>query len=73
MDILAELVKLCTYPAPRNPFEVDLDYFRCLVQPECALASAAMVTCLQKVITGTSESKPYTRKGEDTNKSVCTK
>ena len=63
MDILAELVKLCTYPAPRNPFEVDLDYFRQLTQPDCLLASAAMVACLQKIIVA-SANKHYTDKGE---------
>jgi len=62
LDILAELVKLTTYPAPRDPFEVDLDYFRSLVQPDALLASAAMLACLQKIVIGTADAKPYAGK-----------
>ncbi|WAR27876.1 hypothetical protein MAR_013580, partial [Mya arenaria] len=41
-DIIAELVKLCTYPAPRNPFEIDFNYFNLLPLQEKVLASASM-------------------------------
>ncbi|CAL1529999.1 unnamed protein product [Lymnaea stagnalis] len=62
MEIVGEIVKLCTFPAPRNPFEVDLDYFRFLSQPDQLLASAAMVTWLQKILLHTPDSKAYIAK-----------
>lgn len=58
-DIIAELVKLCTYPAPRNPFEIDFDYFSMLPPSEKLLATAAMVTMLQKILIHTSDQKQY--------------
>jgi len=58
-DILAELVKLTTYPAPQDPFELDLDYFHGLDTVSALLASAAMLTCLQKVVVSTEDTKPY--------------
>ncbi|XP_060573330.1 uncharacterized protein LOC132731212 [Ruditapes philippinarum] len=58
-DIIAELVKLCTYPAPRNPFEIDFDYFSMLPLSEKVLATAAMVTILQKILIQTSDHKQY--------------
>ncbi|KAK0061107.1 hypothetical protein Bpfe_009635 [Biomphalaria pfeifferi] len=61
-DIVAEIVKLCTYPAPRNPFEVDLDYFNFLKQPDQLLASAAMTFLLQKIVIQSSENKVYIAK-----------
>lgn len=27
-DMIAELVDVCTIPAPKNPFAIDLAYFR---------------------------------------------
>ncbi|GFO09779.1 60 kda ss-a/ro ribonucleoprotein-like [Plakobranchus ocellatus] len=61
-DIVAELVRLCTYPSPRNPFEVDLEYFQSLPQPEQLLASAAMIALLQKIVIHTPDSKAYAGK-----------
>ena len=49
-DVLTELVEICTAPCPPNPFAVDLDYFKSLQLPERALASAAMIAFLQKLI-----------------------
>ena len=63
-DILAELVKLCTYPPPLNPFAVDLSYFDNLPLHERALASAAMVNFLQKVMVSNTKHMPYTTKGK---------
>lgn len=61
-DIVSELVRLCTYPSPRNPFEVDLEYFQSLPQPEQLLATAAMVSLLQKIVVHTPDSKAYAGK-----------
>ena len=63
-DIIAELVKLCTYPAPLNPFAVDYSYFDELPLNERVLATGAMVNFLQKVITYQTKDKPYTAKGK---------
>ncbi|RUS91078.1 hypothetical protein EGW08_001206 [Elysia chlorotica] len=62
IDIVSELVRLCTYPSPRNPFEVDLEFFQSLPQPEQLLASAAMVSLLQKILIHTPDSKAYAGK-----------
>ncbi|KAK3802931.1 hypothetical protein RRG08_020032 [Elysia crispata] len=62
IDIVSELVRLCTYPSPRNPFEVNLEYFQSLPQPEQLLASAAMVSMLQKIVVHTPDSKAYAGK-----------
>lgn len=61
-DMIAELVKLCMYPMPRNPFEVDTDYFRSLSTQQQLLSSAAMMVCLQKIILHTSDDRPYAGK-----------
>ncbi|XP_052784276.1 uncharacterized protein LOC128220064 [Mya arenaria] len=58
-DIIAELVKLCTYPAPRNPFEIDFNYFNLLPLQEKVLASASMVNVLQKILLYTPDHKPF--------------
>ncbi|XP_071493944.1 uncharacterized protein [Diadema antillarum] len=49
-QILAELVKLCTRPAPKNPFEVDMDYFEALERGERVIALGAMAYFLQCVV-----------------------
>ncbi|KAH9488579.1 hypothetical protein Btru_064255, partial [Bulinus truncatus] len=61
-DIVAEIVKLCTYPAPRNPFEIDFDYFNFLKPADQLLASGAMTCLLQKIVIQTSENKVYIAK-----------
>lgn len=58
-DIIAEVIKLCTYPAPRNPFEIDFDYFSMLPLSEKVLATASMVTMLQKILIHTPDHKQY--------------
>ncbi|KAK3604656.1 hypothetical protein CHS0354_007199 [Potamilus streckersoni] len=58
-DLVAEVVKLCTYPAPTNPFAIDFDYFSQLPLPERVLSTAAMVQFLQKILIGTPEEKQY--------------
>ena len=63
-DVLLELVRLCTYPVPRNPFEVDFDYFEQLPLQERVLATGAMVNLLQKIICHKKEDKPYLAHGE---------
>ena len=42
-DIIAELVRGCTVPAPPNPFAVDFNYFEALPLPEKMLMSGAVV------------------------------
>lgn len=58
-DIVAELVKLCCYPAPINPYEIDFDYFDSLTLPEQVLGTAAMCNFLQKVFINVPDDKPY--------------
>ena len=49
-QIIAELVKLCTRPAPKNPFEVNMDYFDTLSSKgERVIALGAMAYFLQIV------------------------
>ena len=63
-DVLAELIKLCTYPPPLNPFAVDFSYFDELPQSERLIATGAMINFLQKVIGSQRKDKPYTSKGK---------
>lgn len=63
-DIMSELVKLCTYPSPMNPFEVDFDYFPSLSIQDQVIATAAMVYCLQQIVLYTQDEKIYSGKGE---------
>eukprot|EP00118_Oscarella_pearsei_P008692 m.46116 g.46116 ORF g.46116 m.46116 type:complete len:261 (+) comp33667_c0_seq11:52-834(+) len=49
-DIIPELVGICTMPAPKNPFSVDIDYFESLTLAESVLASGAMINFLQIVL-----------------------
>ncbi|XP_076453665.1 uncharacterized protein LOC143288888 [Babylonia areolata] len=59
-EIIAELVKLCMYPTPRNPFAVDMKYFLSLSSThQQVLASAAMMQGLQKIAMNSSDEKPY--------------
>ncbi|XP_006823129.1 uncharacterized protein LOC102805631 [Saccoglossus kowalevskii] len=57
-DIMAELVKICTLPIPRNPFAVDIEYFDQLPLMERILATGAMANFLQKVLSCNPD-KPY--------------
>ncbi len=61
-DVVAELVKICTAPCPPNPFAVDLDYFASLPASERVLASAAMVSLLQLILSTGPHS--YDRRGK---------
>ena len=63
-DVVAEIVKLCTYPAPRNPFAIDFDYFNMLPLSEQVLATAAMVNLLQKILIHTPDQKVYAGQGQ---------
>ena len=49
-DIIAEVVKLCMYPAPLNPFAVDFTYFEGLPLVQRVIATGAMAHFLQKVV-----------------------
>ncbi|XP_066266640.1 uncharacterized protein [Branchiostoma lanceolatum] len=60
-DILVELVHLCTVPAPRNPFAVDLVYFQQLPLADQVTSTGAMVWLLQQVLKR-SGNKEYTGK-----------
>eukprot|EP00058_Branchiostoma_floridae_P017829 XP_002603318.1 hypothetical protein BRAFLDRAFT_71388 [Branchiostoma floridae] len=60
-DILAELVHLCTVPAPRNPFAVDLVYFQQLPLADQVTSTGAMVWLLQQILKH-SGNKEYTGK-----------
>ncbi|XP_062584736.1 uncharacterized protein LOC134246386 [Saccostrea cucullata] len=58
-DIVSELVKLNTYPAPQNPFELDMEYFSSLPLAEQVLETGAMVQTLKKIFLCTSDDRPY--------------
>ena len=60
-DIIAELVRVCTVPAPPNPFAVDFDYFEMLPLPEKLLQSGAMVNFFQRLLQG--EHHSYNKRG----------
>ncbi|XP_019644009.1 PREDICTED: uncharacterized protein LOC109485052 isoform X1 [Branchiostoma belcheri] len=60
-DILAELVHLCTVPAPRNPFALDLVYFQQLPLADRVTSTGAMVWLLQQILKS-SGNKEYTGK-----------
>ncbi len=62
VDVVAELVRICTVPCPPNPFAVDMDYFAALPASERVLASAAMISLLQQILSTGSHS--YDRRGE---------
>ena len=49
-QIIAELVKLCTRPAPKNPFEVNMEYFDGLDRGQRVIALGAMAYYLQCVV-----------------------
>lgn len=49
-DVIAELVHTCTSPSPSNPFAVDMDFFDSLPATERMLATAAMLSVLQRVL-----------------------
>ena len=61
--IVAELVKLCTYPPPLNPFAVHMEFFDAMSTQERLFATGAMMQFLQKIIIYSQEDKPYTAKG----------
>lgn len=62
-EILAEVVKLCTYPPPQNPLAVDWEYFDRLPLQERVIAQGALINVLHKVIEGQQQDKYYTAKG----------
>jgi len=61
-DIVAELVRVCTIPAPPNPFAIDFDYYESLPVPEKLLSSGAMVNFLRRILQG--EQHSYTKRGK---------
>lgn len=61
-DIIAELIKLCTYPSPVNPFELDFDYFPTLSLQDQVISTGAMVNCLQQIVLYTQDEKVYSGK-----------
>ncbi|XP_078056900.1 uncharacterized protein LOC144481640 [Mustelus asterias] len=61
-EIVAELVELCTWPPPSNPFTLDIRYFETLPLMERFLASGAMANFLQRIIIyGNREKRYYTK------------
>ena len=71
-DIIAELVRVCTVPAPPNPFAVDFDYFEMLPLPEKLLMSGAVVNFFQRLLQG--EHHSYNKRGNSWNSQLvlCT-
>ncbi|XP_043539401.1 uncharacterized protein si:dkey-19b23.7 [Chiloscyllium plagiosum] len=61
-EIVAELVELCTWPTPSNPFTLDIQYFESLPLIERFLATGAVADFLQRiVIHGDREKLYYTK------------
>ncbi|XP_067879710.1 uncharacterized protein si:dkey-19b23.7 [Heterodontus francisci] len=58
-EIVAELVQLCTWPPPSNPFTLDIRYFESLPLIERFLASGAMANFLQRIVIYGNREKPY--------------
>lgn len=67
-DVIAELVKLCMYPAPRNPFAVNMNYFHALSPQQQVLSTGAMISCLQKIILHTADDRQHAGKGKHAEK-----
>ncbi|XP_064615084.1 uncharacterized protein LOC135479220 [Liolophura sinensis] len=61
-DVISELIKLCTYPVPRNPFEVDVEYIDCLPLKERVLVTGSLANSLQKIMLHTKDEKHYSGK-----------
>ncbi|XP_059500261.1 uncharacterized protein LOC132209074 [Stegostoma tigrinum] len=62
-EIVAELVELCTWPTPSNPFTLDIRYFESLPLIERFLASGAMADFLQRIVIHGNREKFYYTKG----------
>lgn len=62
-QIVAEIVRLCCIPPPRNPFEVDHNYFENVAVKERVLVSAAMVNFLHKLLQE-GQGRSYEAKGK---------
>uniref|UniRef100_UPI00398F5D16 uncharacterized protein isoform X1 n=2 Tax=Pristiophorus japonicus TaxID=55135 RepID=UPI00398F5D16 len=58
-EIVAELVKVCTWPPPPNPFTLDMRYFKSLPLIERFLASGAMANFLQRIVIYGNRDRPY--------------
>ncbi|XP_013418167.1 uncharacterized protein LOC106179179 [Lingula anatina] len=61
-EIIRELVKLCTAPPPRNPFEVDFEYYDHLPLQERITNSAATISLLQEIVATDVADRSYTAK-----------
>lgn len=62
-DVISEVVKLNSYPPPRNPFAVDFDYFASIPACDVLTATGAMIHFLHKVILTDTQDHFYTAKG----------
>ena len=62
-EILAEVVKLCAYPAPQNPLAIDFNHLNDISGTDRLLASGALMQLLEKVIMLTNENKYYIAHG----------
>lgn len=49
-NMIADIIWLNVVPSPRNPFEVDHEYFENLSLEEYILSSGAMIHFLQRVL-----------------------
>ncbi|XP_078283909.1 uncharacterized protein LOC144609350 isoform X2 [Rhinoraja longicauda] len=58
-DVVAELVGLCTWPPPHNPFSVDLSHFHSLPPTLRFMATGAMAGFLQKLLLQGDRGQPY--------------
>ncbi|XP_059831164.1 uncharacterized protein si:dkey-19b23.7 isoform X4 [Hypanus sabinus] len=58
-EIVSELVSLCTWPPPSNPFTLDLRHLESLPLTERFLATGALTSFLQKLVIHGDWEQPY--------------
>ncbi|XP_032827918.1 uncharacterized protein LOC116952565 isoform X1 [Petromyzon marinus] len=57
-DVVAEVVRLCAWPAPRNPLALDMAALHALPPTERGLATGALLAFLHRVCATADRSKP---------------
>lgn len=60
-EIIAEVVHMCMFPSPLNPFAVDHRYFNSLPLAERIIATGAMANFLQEILADGNH--PYNARG----------
>lgn len=69
-EIIAEVVHMCMFPSPLNPFAVDRRYFDSLPLAERIIATGAMANFLQEILADGNH--PYNARGTYVVQCKCT-